>query len=60
MQIFEDKNVSQYLTYKPKVLQKTFTDVYHNYIFYYFIVHEQMKVLRSLNNTTYLVTGVFD
>ena len=30
------------------------------YIQYYYMVDEQMKVLRSLNNTSYLVTGLFD
>ena len=29
-------------------------------IAYYYMVDEQMKVLRSLNNTSYLVTGLFD
>ena len=27
---------------------------------YYYMVDEQMKVPRSLNNTSYLVTGLFD
>ena len=30
------------------------------YIAHYYIFDEQMKVLRSLNNTLYLVTGLFD
>ena len=27
---------------------------------HYYMLQEQMKVLRSLNNTSYLVTGLFD
>ena len=35
---------------------------YHIYLInlYFFMVDEQMKVLRPLNNTSYLVTGLFD